>query len=101
MKKEYWLVIHKEKLEKVETALEALQILISAYFVLNLTYPPKCFWFLEFCQKHLFDISIDEVSKTRNKAKSKSINFFVKNLHKINYQAVLLPAQCEILNSTD
>ena len=101
MKKEYWLVIHKEKLEKVETALEALQILISAYFVLNLTYPPKCCCFLEFCQKHLFGISVDEVSKTRNKAKSKSVDSSIKNSQKINYQAVLLPAQCEILNSTD
>ena len=64
MKKEYWLVIHKKKVKKEETALEALQILISAYFVLNLTYPPKCCCFLEFCQKHLFGISVDEVSKT-------------------------------------
>ena len=99
-RREYSLIINSKEVYKPETLQEALLMLISSYFVFNLTYPLECGLFLEFFQMYFFEINKDgaKKSKSRRKLKTDRVKTLISTMSSDKINDMLSPEFEEILS---
>lgn len=75
----FYLFIEAAQIERTYCFYEALQMLMSSYYVFNMEYPTHCACTLEFIQKYFLNIHPDTGTKSRkNATKYKVLSLFNK-----------------------
>ncbi|XP_071565728.1 uncharacterized protein [Temnothorax nylanderi] len=75
----FYLFIEQSQIERTHSFYEALEMLISSYFIFNMEYPTSCACTLEFLQKYLLNIHPSYGSKSlKASTKRKVLSLFNK-----------------------
>lgn len=85
----FYLYIENLLIEKTYCFYEALQILMSVYYIFNMEYPKNSTCTLEFVQRYFLNIHPTDGSKSRKATKYKILSLFNK-LRDISDKEVLL-----------
>lgn len=75
----FYLFIEQLQIERTCCFYEALQMLMSSYYIFNMEYPTKCACILEFVQKYFLNIHPSYGTKSRTvSTKYKVLSLFNK-----------------------
>lgn len=79
--KQYFILVDYNLIDIADDLIEALQLLMASYFMLNRTYPESCCFFLEFIQMYFFQIYPSKGTRSRLKTKTNKVHTLINILN--------------------